>query len=111
MNLKKLSVKNFIGDLPRIINESLDAIQTAFDKVYHEDTNTIGDNSISIECKSVKATGNEQGNGIVSYSDIKLIRSGETISIEDMYERLRRLEETVNPTMYGKSVLVKKKLQ
>ena len=111
MNLKKLSVKNFIGDLPRIINESLTAIENAFGKIYNEDTNTIGNNSSNVECKSVTARGNENGNGIVSYGDVKIILNNETISLVDLYNRVKELEYNDTQAVMGKSLLAKKKLQ
>ena len=119
MNLKKLSVKNFIGDLPRIINESLDAIQTAFTNIYDDETNTIGNNSTNIKSKTIEAN-----DIIVSGGDIKIKINDKPITITELYDKIRTLEfnetelynriralEHGESTSYGRSILPKKKLQ
>lgn len=114
MKLKKLSVKNFIGDLPRIINESLETIEKAFADIYDEETNTIGNDTANINCRTITVKGNDNQIAIKSYGNIIISGAGEDgkdISLIDLYERIRQLEyANENPT-YSKSMLAKKKLQ
>ncbi len=105
MELKKLSIKNFIGDLPRIINDSFSAIETAFNKIYHE--GYIGSEDMKVVCKSLEAG----PDGIVSLGDVKIKTTGNTevVSMLDLYKRLLALEKLHN--IETSPVLTKKKLQ
>ena len=113
MELKKLSIKNFIGDLPRIINDSFKMIEAAFDKIYHEDDNGnyIGGDNLSVKCKSISVTGNDANTGIVSLGDIKVVLNDQTISLIDLYNRILELEQELSKSTYSSSLLAKKKLQ
>ena len=93
MDLKKLSVKNFIGDLPRIINESLDAIEKAFNDNYNEETNTFENqkNPFNVKCKKLEAADEVVSNGnIYFYADNK------KISILELYNKVKQLEHDIN---------------
>lgn len=103
MELKKLSIKNFIGDLPRIINDSFSAIETAFNKIYHE--SYLGDEEMKVVCKSLEAG----SDGIVSLGDIKIKTAGRTVSLLELYNKVAALEGTSN--INSSPMLTKKKLQ
>ena len=110
MELKKLSIKNFIGDLPRIINDSFTAIETAFNKIYHE--GYIGDEDLSVKCKSIEVTSDEYNNSIVANGDIKIkidSVNDEPISLITLYHKVEELESRLDGNYSSR--LVKKKLQ
>ena len=106
MKLQKLSVKSFIGDLPRIINAGLEAIENAFATIYDEEKKVLGDETIDIKCKSINASGD-----ISAYGDIKIYVNGEPISLLDLYNRVLTIEKEKTETALSRSLLTKKKLQ
>ncbi len=106
MELQKLSPKSFIGDLPRVINTCFEAIENAFNTIYDNKTNVLGNDKISVKCKSISA-----GGEIYSSKDVKVNIDGTVISLLDLYNRVQTLEQEKEEPILSKSLLAKKKLQ
>ena len=103
MELKKLSIKNFIGDLPRIINAAFADIETAFNKIYHE--GYLGAEDVNVKCLSLEVG----TKGISSKADVVVETAQKKVSLLDLERRLRVLEDIHN--ISDSPVLTKKKLQ
>jgi hypothetical protein len=89
MEFKKLSIKNFIGDLPNIVNTNFEKVSDFIYSIFNEDTNTIHAKGAIIE-NQVTANSVITNNLIISDSD------GKTVSFAEMIERLEKLEQNNN---------------
>ena len=111
MELKKLSIKNFIGDLPRIINDALTQIETAFNNVYNEEEGIIGNNELAVRCRTLEVG----TDGVKSSGDVTAEVDGEVISLLALYDKVQALEEKLrekeSDAYSASNRLVKKKLQ
>lgn len=92
MKFNKLSIKNFIGDLPRIFNENFETLKGILDSVI-DNKNDEGELH-KLSASEVKATGTIKA-GTVEASNILLTREGKTESLAEIIRRLENLEATI----------------
>lgn len=85
MTLESLSVKNFISDLPRILNANFTALKDAIEGFYDSDKD-------KITATSAKFSGSVEANSIKANSAKFTLSSGDTITIEEIVSRLESLE-------------------
>ena len=81
MEFKSLSIKNFIGDLPNIINSNFQIIKKFVEKIFDESTNTIS-------ASNVKATNKVYANTVVANNIIINLDNGKTLSLAEILEKL-----------------------
>lgn len=81
MDFKSLSIKNFIGDLPNIINSNFEIIKKFVEKIFDEKSNTI-------TVTNVKAQSKVYANTIVANNIIINLDNGKTISLAEILEKL-----------------------
>lgn len=81
MEFKSLSIKNFIGDLPNIINSNFQVIKKFAEKIFDESTNTLS-------ASNVKATNKIYANTIVANNIVINLDNGKTLSLAEILEKL-----------------------
>lgn len=86
MKLNTFSIKTFLADVPRMINENFAKIAESLSKFYDEDTN-------SINATNVTATGRVVSNSITTNFLTVKIGGGEYVTMSDIVKRLEKLEE------------------
>ena len=86
MEFKKLSIKNFIGDLPNIINANFEKVSNFINSIFNEDTDTLHVKGAIIENR-VTANTIITNNLVISDSE------GNKVSFAEMIERLEKLEQ------------------
>ena len=92
MEFTKLSIKNFIGDLPRILNKNFDALKTVLDNIV--DNKDPKSAAHTISASAVNVTGVVDANTI-SANNIVLKITGKKYSLVDLIARVEELEETL----------------
>ena len=85
MTLNKVSIKNFISDLPRLLNENFNAISEVISRFYDEDTRKVTANNMEV-------SGNITTNSLTTNSANFRLSNGSTITIEEILTRLSNLE-------------------
>lgn len=90
MKLNKLSISNFIGDLPRIFNENFSELQLILDNII--DNSNSDSATHSLAAKSIEVTGNINANTI-SATNIILKINGKKYSLVDLIARIETLED------------------
>lgn len=85
MDFKKLSIKNFIGDLPNIVNSNFEVVKSFIDSIFDTETNTIHVRNAVVKSK-VTANSVIANNIVVSGSN------GKSVSMGELLERLENLE-------------------
>lgn len=87
MDIIKLSIKHFMGDIPRVINENFQKICDVLDKIFNEKDDLLHSTNMEasgkIEANTVKA------NNI--YIDI----DGEDVSLADVVKELKKCKEEI----------------
>lgn len=85
MTFKELSIKNFISDLPRIINNNFKVVKTFIEKVFTENESniTIGSEEIHVTGKFVAIDVND-----IKAGNIKILENGEYISLHDYIQSI-----------------------
>lgn len=86
MKFKNLSIKNFIGDLPNIINTNFKKISDFISSIYDEETKTLYAKEASIE-------GGLSANTITTNNLIINDEHGKKISFAEILVRLENLEQ------------------
>lgn len=81
MEFKSLSIKNFIGDLPNIINSNFQIIKKFVEKIFDESTNTLS-------ASNVKATNKVYANTVVANNIVINLDDGKTLSLAEILEKL-----------------------
>ena len=81
MEFKYLSIKNFIGDLPNIINSNFQVIKKFVEKIFDENTNTLS-------ASNVKATNKIYANTVVANNIVINLDNGKTLSLAEILEKL-----------------------
>lgn len=84
MEFKKLSIKNFIGDLPNIINANFEKVSNFINSIFNEDTDTLHVKGAIIDNKVTTNT--------VIANNLVIGDSGNRVSIAEIIERLEKLE-------------------
>ena len=85
MTLNKVSIKNFISDLPRILNENFSAISEVISRFYDE-------NDKKLTADKMEISGNITTNSLTTNSANFRLSNGKTITIEEILTRLEQLE-------------------
>lgn len=88
----RFSMRMFIADLPRVLNETFSLIKTIINKIYNADTNEL--KATSIDVGTVKAS-TIITNSIAFKSNI----TGDTIKydeIQEMKSAIERIKEELN---------------
>lgn len=88
----RFSMRMFIADLPRVLNETFSLIKTIINKIYNADTNEL--KAASIDVGTVKAS-TIITNSIAFKSNI----TGDTIKydeIQEMKSAIERIKEELN---------------
>ena len=85
MTFKELSIKNFISDLPRIINNNFNVVKTFIEKVFTENESniTIGSEEIHVTGKFVTIDVKD-----IKAGTMKLLAKGEYISLHDYIQSI-----------------------
>ena len=85
MTFKELSIKNFISDLPRIINNNFNVVKTFIEKVFTENESniTIGSEEIHVTGKFVTIDVND-----IKVGNIKILENGEYVSLHDYIQSI-----------------------
>jgi hypothetical protein len=81
MDFKSLSIKNFIGDLPNIINSNFEIIKKFVEKIFDEKSNTI-------TATNIRAQSKVYTNTLVANNIIINLDNGKTISLAEILEKL-----------------------
>ena len=81
MEFKYLSIKNFIGDLPNIINSNFQVIKKFVEKIFDENTNTLS-------ASNIKATNKIYANTVVANNIVINLDNGKTLSLAEILEKL-----------------------
>ena len=89
MEFKSLSIKNFIGDLPNIINSNFQIIKKVVEKIFDENTNTL-------TATNVRAQSKVYTNTIVANNIIINLDNGKTLSLAEILEKLNMLQDDSN---------------
>ena len=86
MDYTKLSIKHFIGDLPKIINENFEKIKIFIDTIYDSVTGTI---------KSTNAdfTGKVKCNSVITNNITVNDEKGNQVTIAELVKRIEELEK------------------
>lgn len=93
MKFKELSIKNFIGDLPRIFNENFNLVRDVLNNIVdNKDPNTAAH---SLTATGMKITGKAEVNTL-SANNIILLVNNKKISLLDLIQRVEDLEEKIN---------------
>lgn len=87
MELQKLSIKNFLGDLPRILNENFTKIKDTIERFYADG---------KLKADSVEATGEIKANSISASTATFKLGNGQTVSINELIDRIEALERAQN---------------
>lgn len=85
MEFKKLSIKNFIGDLPNIINTNFEKVSKFITSIFDEETETL-------HVKNAKVESKVTANTVIS-NNIIINANGSKISFAEIVERLEKLEK------------------
>lgn len=88
MEFKKLSIKNFIGDLPNIINANFEKVSNFINSIFNEDTDTLHVKGAIIDNKVTANT--------VIANNLVIGDNGNRVSIAEIIERLEKLERGDN---------------
>jgi hypothetical protein len=104
MKINKISIKHFIGDLPRLLNENFKAIADTIISMYDEETKILGNEDTSIVCKKLEAK-----EDIITSKDVKIILDGKTISLIDIYKKVTDTE--TDTILSSRNTLPKKNLK
>ena len=86
IEFKKLSIKNFIGDLPNIINANFDKIKAFIDEIFVNDTLVI---------KNASVEGNITANSITANNITITLENGNKTSVAELLDKIYTLEQTV----------------
>ena len=81
MEFKSLSIKNFIGDLPNIINSNFQVIKKFVEKIFDENTNTLS-------ASNIKATNKIYANTVVANNIVINLDNGKTLSLAEILKKL-----------------------
>lgn len=94
MTLNNFSIKNFISDLPKMLNENFAAIKKRIDTFFTEDD--------TLTVKSAKVTGSTESNS-VSAQTVTVKTKGlywhdgsKFVGISELVDRIEKLERKVN---------------
>lgn len=92
MEFKSLSIKNFIGDLPNIVNTNFQIIKKFVEKIFDDNTDTL-------TATNVRAQSKIYANTIVANNIIINLDNGKTLSLAEILEKLDNLQSdsSVNP--------------
>ena len=85
----RISMRMFIADLPRVLNEMFKVIKTVFNTIYDPDTNKL--KADSAEIRTLRATTIISNNVAISSQD-----STKTINYEQLEDISRRLTQIEN---------------
>ena len=88
----RFSMRMFIADLPRVLNETFSLIKTIINKIYNADTNEL--KAASIDVGTVKAS-----TIITNSIAFKSNETGDTIKydeIQEMKSAIERIKEELN---------------
>ena len=88
--VKNLTVKNFIADLPRILNANFKAIEDAFNGIYNAVTNTAHVAQLIVDGKITANT--------VSANNIIVTNGTKEITFAELLERLEACEAKLGIT-------------
>ena len=86
IEFKKLSIKNFIGDLPNIINANFDKIKNFIDEIFVNDTLVV---------KNASIEGNVTANSITANNITITLENGNKTSVAELLDRIYTLEQTI----------------
>lgn len=86
IEFKKLSIKNFIGDLPNMINANFDKIKTFIDEIFANDTLVV---------KNASIEGNITANSITANNITITLENGNKTSVAELLDRIYTLEQTI----------------
>lgn len=89
MEFSTLSIKNFIGDLPRILNKNFNTLKSVLDNIVDNTDPKTATHTIS--ATTVNATGVVDAN-TVSANNIILKINGKKYSLVDLIARVEELE-------------------
>jgi len=87
MDFKELSIKNFMGDLPRIINENFAKLAKFLGNLYDEENERL-------VARNVEAEGEVTAN-TVNVNNLIIKVNGKDYSLAQVIEKLERLEDKV----------------
>lgn len=92
MEFKSLSIKNFIGDLPNIVNTNFQIVKKFVEKIFDDNTDTL-------TATNVRAQSKIYANTIIANNIIINLDNGKTLSLAEILEKLDRLQSdsNVNP--------------
>lgn len=97
MDYTKLSIKHFIGDLPRIINENFETVKTLLNKFVTE--NTADDGSIIIKGNGTKSLNGEFGSvkaNSVRANNIIIVEGNTTYTLKDYINKCISENSNIN---------------
>lgn len=86
IEFKKLSIKNFIGDLPNIINANFDKVKNFIDEIFVNDT---------LFVKNASIEGNVTANSITANNITITLENGNKTSVAELLDRIYTLEQTI----------------
>ncbi len=86
----RFSMRMFIADLPRVLNETFSLIKTIINKIYNAETNELKAKSIDVETVKARAI---ITNSIAFRSNEDTITYGE---IQEMKSAIERIKEELN---------------
>lgn len=86
----RFSMRMFIADLPRVLNETFSLIKTIINKIYNADINELKAKSIDVETVKTRAI---ITNSIAFRSNEDTITYGE---IQEMKSAIERIKEELN---------------
>lgn len=86
IEFKKLSIKNFIGDLPNLINTNFDKIKNFIDEIFVNDTLVV---------KNASIEGNVTANSITANNITITLENGNKTSVAELLDRIYTLEQTI----------------
>ena len=85
MDFKKLSIKNFIGDLPNIVNSNFEIVKSFIDSIFDVETNTIHTRNAAVKSKVT-------ANSVIANNIVVNGSNGKSVSMGELLERLENLE-------------------
>jgi deoxycytidylate deaminase len=85
MDFKKLSIKNFIGDLPNIVNSNFEVVKSFIDSIFDTETNTIHVRNAVVKSKVT-------ANSVIANNIVVNGSNGKSVSMGELLERLENLE-------------------
>ena len=85
MDFKKLSIKNFIGDLPNIVNSNFEIVKSFIDSIFDTETNTIHVRNAVVKSKVT-------ANSVIANNIVVNGSNGKSVSMGELLERLENLE-------------------